>query len=35
MRVVSDDAIYVEDPAGEGYFRPPVLSIDADLDMLN
>jgi len=34
MTVVTDDAIYVEDPSGS-YFRPAVTSIDADLEMLN
>jgi hypothetical protein len=35
MKVVSDDAIYVEQPDGSGYFRQPVTSIDFDLEMLN
>jgi hypothetical protein len=36
MTVVTDDAIYVEDPSGRGsYFRAAVTSIDADLEMLN
>lgn len=34
MKVVMDDAIYVEHPSG-GYFRPAVTSIDYDLEMLN
>ncbi len=34
MKVVSDDAIYVEQPSGS-YFRSPVTSIDFDLERLN
>lgn len=35
MKVLSDDAIYVEQPDGGGYLRHPVTSIDFDLEMLN
>jgi len=35
MKVLSDDAIYVEQPDGGGYVRHPVTSIDFDLEMLN
>ena len=35
MKVISDDAIYVEQADGGGYFRQPVLSIDHDLERLN
>lgn len=34
MKVITDDAIYVEGAAG-GYFRPPVTSLDFDLERLN
>jgi len=34
-KIQSDDVIYVENPAGGGYLRGPVVSIDFDLDMLN
>ena len=34
MKVITDDAIYVEHASG-GYFRPAVTSIDFDLEMLN
>ena len=35
MKVETDDAIYVENPTGGGYFRGPVVSVDFDLEMLN
>lgn len=34
MKVISDDAIYVEQAKG-GYFRSPVASLDFDLERLN
>ena len=34
MKVISDDTIYVEQADG-GYFRPPVASLDYDLERLN
>jgi hypothetical protein len=34
MTVITDDAIYVEHPSGS-YLRAAVISIDADLEMLN
>ena len=35
MKVISGDAIYVEQPDGRGYVRQAVTSIDFDLEMLN
>lgn len=35
MRLVTDDAIYVEDTTGASYIRPGATSIDADVEMLN
>lgn len=35
MKVITDDAIYVERADGSGYFRNPVASIDFDLERVN